>query len=315
MLGRSLLKLHDLSHVELRYLLDLSHEVKAQRKRREAASRFHGLSLGMLFEKPSTRTRSAFETAFGEEGGHPSFLSPREIQLGAKETIEDTARVLGRMFDGLMFRGFQQKSVEILAEYSGVPVYNGLTDDFHPMQVLADLMTMEENWGELVGRKLVYAGDARNNMSNTLIFGCAMAGIELVLACPPELTPESHWVEESKKYLVNSGKPVQIVHDMDKALEGADAVYTDVWASMGEEDKLSQRIKLLQPYQVDARAMAKTGKPSTIFLHCLPAVRENEVTSEVLEGPNSRVWDQSENRKHTTKAVLLATLPIFEKST
>lgn len=314
LLGRSLLKLQDLSHVELRYILDLSHQVKAQRRRREATSRFRGLSLGLLFEKPSTRTRSAFETAFGEEGGHPCFLSLREIQLGSKETIEDTARVLGRMFDGIMFRGYKQESVEKLARYSGVPVYNGLTDEYHPMQVLADLMTLEESWGSLEGRKLVYAGDARNNMANTLLFGCAMCGIQLVLACPPQLEPDPTLVRESQDYLVEGTPPPVIEHSLEKALPGADAVYTDVWASMGEEDRLQERIEMLRPYQINERAMSLTGNNDTLFLHCLPAVRGNEVTAEVLEGPNSRVWDQSENRKHTTKAVLLATLPLFEKS-
>ncbi len=314
LLGRSLLKLHDLSFVELRYLLDLSHRVKAQRRRREATSRFRGLSLGLLFEKPSTRTRSAFETAFGEEGGHPCFLSPKDIQLGAKETIEDTARVLGRMFDGIMFRGFRQDSVEALARYSGVPVYNGLTDDYHPMQVLADLMTLEENWGQLEGRKLVYAGDARNNMANTLIFGCAMVGIELVLACPEELSPDERIVQESRNYLLDDTPALVIERNLQTALRGADAVYTDVWASMGEEDRLQERLALLRPYQINAETLSWTQKNDTLFLHCLPAVRGNEVTAEVLEGPNSRVWDQSENRKHTTKAVLLATLPLFEKT-
>lgn len=314
LLGRSLLKLHDLSPVELRYLLDLSHRVKAQRRRREATSRFRGLSLGLLFEKPSTRTRSAFETAFGEEGGHPCFLSHKDIQLGAKETIEDTARVLGRMFDGIMFRGFAQRSVEILAAYSGVPVYNGLTDEYHPMQVLADLMTLEENWGQLEGKKLVYAGDARNNMANTLVFGCAMTGIELVLACPDELAPDPRVLEEGRQYLAPGTPPAVVERDLHTALRNADAVYTDVWASMGEEDKLQERIRLLRPYQINSESLSWTENPRTVFLHCLPAVRGNEVTAEVLEGPNSRVWDQSENRKHTTKALLLATLPLFEKS-
>jgi ornithine carbamoyltransferase len=314
LLGRSLLKLHDFSHIELRYILDLSHQVKAQRRSREVTGRFRGLSLGLLFEKPSTRTRSAFETAFGEEGGHPCFLSNKDIQLGAKETIEDTARVLGRMFDGIMFRGYKQESVEKLAKYSGVPVYNGLTDEYHPMQVLADLMTLEENWGHLEGKTLVYAGDARNNMANTLIFGCAMTGIQLVLACPEQLTPDPRIVQESLNYLLEDTPAVRIEHDLKKAIQGADAVYTDVWASMGEEEKLQERIDLLRPFQINSESMSWSERTDTLFLHCLPAVRGNEVTTEVIEGSNSRVWDQSENRKHTTKAVLLATLPLFEKS-
>lgn len=218
------------------------------------------------------------------------------------------------MFDGIMFRGFKQASVEALARYSGVPVYNGLTDDYHPMQVLADLMTLEENWGQLEGRKLVYAGDARNNMANTLIFGCAMVGIELVLACPEELSPDERIVQESRDYLLDDTPAVVIEQDLKIALKGADAVYTDVWASMGEEERLQERIALLKPYQINAESLSWTEKNDTLFLHCLPAVRGNEVSAEVLEGPNSRVWDQSENRKHTTKAVLLATLPLFEKT-
>ncbi|MDX9799804.1 MAG: ornithine carbamoyltransferase [Spirochaetia bacterium] len=304
--GRSLITLCDFSREEIRYLLDLSHKVKKEKHSRK--ERFKGLTLALLFEKRSTRTRCAFETAFGEEGGHPVFLSSADIQLGSKESIEDTARVLGRMFDCIQFRGFKTSNAQALAEYSGVPVYNGLTDDYHPTQILADLMTIEESKSKLEGIKVVYAGDGRNNVANSLMIGCSIMGTDITIASPHSLLPSERIVTMARNFSEKSGSLVEITTDIQKAVIDADVIYTDVWASMGEEDKLGERIKLLKPYQVNSSLMEKTGKGDTIFMHCLPAVKGNEVTAEVIDGSSSEAWNQAENRKHTIKAVMLATL-------
>ena len=306
--GRSLLSLKDLSAAEIRRLLDLSLSVKKEAKSGRRRQRFAGRTIALLFEKRSTRTRCAFETAFGEEGGHPVFLSTADIQLGAKESVEDTARVLGRMFDCIQFRGFKQSTMETLAAYAGVPVYNGLTDEYHPTQILADLLTLEEAFGSLKGRKLVYLGDGRNNVANTLMIGCAKMGVRYACAAPAGLLPEAALVEECRALAAAGGASIEVDQDPARVLPGADAVYTDVWVSMGEEAKSAERIALLKPYQVDAAMMAGTGRGDSIFLHCLPAVKGNEVSAEVIEGPRSRVWDEAENRKHTIKALMLATL-------
>ena len=306
--GRSLLTLLDLSRGDVRYLLDVSHLLKAERTGMQVQQRFQGKTLAMLFEKRSTRTRCAFETAFGEEGGHPVFLSSSDIQLGAKESIEDTARVLGRMFDAIMFRGFSQQTVEALHEFSGVPVYNGLTDMFHPTQVLADLMTMEEQFGQLEGLKFVFTGDGRNNMANSLMVGCAIMGVDCTILAPDSLYPESELVDTVKQIAYDSGSGIEITSSVKDAVTDADVIYTDVWVSMGEEEKAAERIKLLEPYRVNAEMMELTGKPGTIFMHCLPAVKGNEVTFDVIEGPASVVWDEAENRKHTIKALMAASL-------
>ncbi|MBN2432729.1 MAG: ornithine carbamoyltransferase [Acidobacteria bacterium] len=306
--GRSLLTLKDYSLEEIRFLLDISHEVKRERRAGVVEQRFHGKTLALLFEKRSTRTRCAFETAFGEEGGHPVFLSTADIQLGAKESVEDTARVLGRMFDAIQFRGFKQETVEILARYSGVPVYNGLTDLYHPTQVLADLMTVEEAFGHLKGIKMVYAGDGRNNMANSLMIGCAKMGVHYTIAAPRELWPDEELVRGCRTYGVQSGAEIQVSADPAAAVKGAHVIYTDVWASMGEEAKLQERIRLLTPFQVNETLMGQTGLAETVFLHCLPAVKGQEVTADVIDGPRSRAWDEAENRKHTIKAVMLATI-------
>ncbi len=306
--GRSLLTLLDITPLELRYLLDLSHNLKQERLGFQTFQRFQGKTLAMLFEKRSTRTRCAFETAFGEEGGHPVFLSSADIQLGSKESIEDTARVLGRMFDCIMFRGFSQDTVEALEEYSGVPVYNGLTDLYHPTQILADLMTIEEHLGELRGVNFVYTGDGRNNMANSLMIGAAMAGMNCTVLAPESLQPEEDLVETVMGLAEVSGSEIRITDNVKEAVAGADVIYTDVWASMGEEDKAAERIAMLKPYQVNEDLMAATGNPECIFMHCLPAVKGNEVTFEVIEGPQSVVWDEAENRKHTIKALMVATV-------
>ena len=306
--GRSLLTLKDFTPDEIRHLLQVSHTVKAERRAGVVQQRFRGKTLAMLFEKRSTRTRCAFETAFGEEGGYPVFLSMDDLQLGAKESVEDTARVLGRMFDAIEFRGFKQETVEILARYSGVPVYNGLTDLYHPTQVLADLMTIEEQFGRLRGIRMVYAGDGRNNMANSLMIGGAKMGLQVVVAAPRSLWPADELVETCRGYARVSGGAVEVTDDMTAAVRDAHVIYTDVWASMGEEAKLQERIRLLTPFQVNAQAMAATGLPETIFMHCLPAVKGQEVTVDVIEGDRSVVWDEAENRKHTIKAVMLTTL-------
>ena len=308
MKGRSLLTLKDWTPEEVRRVLDLAHRVKKERAGGVRHQRFQGLTLALLFEKRSTRTRCAFETAFGEEGGHPVFLSTADIHLGTKEALEDTARVLGRMFDAIEFRGFKQSTVETLAKWSGVPVYNGLTDEWHPTQVLADLMTLEEAFGSLKGRRLAFVGDGRNNVANTLLVGCAQMGVHVSVAAPPSLHPADEVVRWARTMGGRTGAEILVTSDVAAGVKGADAVYTDVWVSMGEEEKGAERIALLSPYQVTEAMMEATGRKEAIFLHCLPAVKGKEVTVEVIEGRRSRVWDQAENRKHTIKAMMLATL-------
>ncbi|OQY36512.1 MAG: ornithine carbamoyltransferase, partial [Spirochaetaceae bacterium 4572_7] len=242
--GRSFLTLKDFSKEEIRYILDSAHELKADKKRGKTHQIFKGLSLAMIFEKPSTRTRCAFETSFGEEGGHPVFLSLNDIQLGKKESIEDTARVLGRMFDAIEFRGFDQKTVDTLAKYSGVPVFNGLTDLYHPTQILADLMTIEEQFGHLEGINFVYVGDGRNNMAHSLMIGCAKMGLNMTVICPDSLTPLKDVEEYSVNQAKKSGGSISITNSMTSGLKGADIIYTDVWVSMGEEEKSKDRVEL-----------------------------------------------------------------------
>lgn len=305
--GRSVLTWKDYTAEEIRYILELSKEVKKQKQRGDIHQRFIGKTLALIFEKRSTRTRCAFETAFGEEGGHPVFLSTQDIQLGAKESVEDTARVLGRMFDAIEFRGFKQETVELLAAYSGVPVYNGLTDQFHPTQALADIMTLEETFGQAVGKKLCFVGDGRNNVARSLMVICSKLGIHFTVVTPKALYPDQVLQELCRQYGALSGATLEITDDRN-AVEGACAIYTDVWVSMGEEAQRDERIRLLKPYQVNQSLMQKTGRSDTIFLHCLPAVKGEEVTTDVIDGPQSKAWDQAENRKHTIKAIMLATI-------
>ncbi|MFN3283591.1 MAG: ornithine carbamoyltransferase [Pseudothermotoga sp.] len=291
--GRSLLTLLEYTPEEINFLLDLSAQVKRESRAKVTHRRFLGKTLAMIFEKRSTRTRLAFETAFAEEGGHPIFLSIQDIQLGAKESIEDTARVLGRMVDAIMFRGYKQETVEALARYSGVPVYNGLTDVYHPTQVLADLMTVQETFGKLKNVKLVFMGDGRNNMANSLMIGCAKMGMHYVICSPKELKPEENLLKTCLSLAQQTEAKIEIIEEPKKAVEGADVIYTDVWASMGEESKQQERERLLRPYQVNEALMRNTGKKETIFLHCLPAVKGQEVTFDVIEGKQSRVWDEA----------------------
>jgi len=305
--GRSLLTLLDFSPEEIRYLLQLSMKVKTEAKNGMVLRRFEGKTLALLFEKRSTRTRCAFETAFGEEGGHPVFLSTADIQLGSKESLEDTARVLGRMFSAIQFRGFKQETAETLAKYSQVPVYNGLTDLYHPTQALADILTLEENFGAVNGKTLCYIGDGRNNVARSLMVICAKLGTNFTVITPSELNPDDELRKKIAPLAEKSGAVITVTPDIN-AVKGADAIYTDVWISMGEEDKREERIKLLSPYQVNQKLMDMTGKSGSIFLHCLPAVKGEEVTADVIDGPQSKAWDQAENRKHTIKAIMLATL-------
>jgi ornithine carbamoyltransferase len=302
-----LLTLLDYSTEEIQYLLKLSMKVKTDAKKGKKFRRFEGKTLALLFEKRSTRTRCAFETAFGEEGGQTVFLSTDDIHLGVKEALEDTARVLGRMFSAIQFRGFKQETVEILAKYSQVPVYNGLTDLYHPTQVLADFLTLQENFGEVKGRTLCYVGDGRNNVARSLMIICAKLGTNFTIITPPQLNADSGLLQKCNTLAKTSGAVITVTPDI-SAVKGADALYTDVWTSMGEEDQKEERVRLLSPYQVNQKLMDMTGKSDTIFLHCLPAVKGEEVTVNVIDGAQSRAWDQAENRKHTIKAIMLATL-------
>lgn len=305
--GRSFLTLKDFTPDEIRYLVNLAAELKAKKKNGIKGHTLDGKNIALIFEKPSTRTRCAFTVAANDEGGLPTYLSGNEIQLGHKESVEDTARVLGRMFDGIEFRGFRHSHVELLAKYSGVPVWNGLTDDYHPTQVLADLLTIQEHFEYFEGLKFVYIGDGRNNMANSLMIGCAKVGIDFVLIAPSELWPMRSLVRTCQEYAVASGATI-IISDDTNAVEGADVIYTDVWISMGEEEKTDERKALLHKYQVNRKLMQKTKKDTTIFMHCLPAVKGYEVTEDVFESPASVVFDEAENRLHTIKAVMVATL-------
>lgn len=305
--GRSFLTLKDFTPDEIRYLVNLAAELKAKKKNGIKGHTLDGKNIALIFEKPSTRTRCAFTVAANDEGGLPTYLSGNEIQLGHKESVEDTARVLGRMFDGIEFRGFRHSHVELLAKYSGVPVWNGLTDDYHPTQVLADLLTIQEHFEYFEGLKFVYIGDGRNNMANSLMIGCAKVGIDFVLIAPSELWPMRSLVRTCQEYAEASGATI-IISDDTNAVEGADVIYTDVWISMGEEEKTDERKALLHKYQVNRKLMQKTKKDTTIFMHCLPAVKGYEVTEDVFESPASVVFDEAENRLHTIKAVMVATL-------
>lgn len=309
--GRSFLTLKDFSPEEIQYLLDLAGELKEKKKKGITGTSLKGKNIALIFEKPSTRTRCAFTIGCVDEGAHPEYLGKNDIQLGHKESVEDTARVLGRMFDGIEFRGFKQENVEKLAKYSGVPVWNGLTDEYHPTQILADFLTMEEQFGRLKGLKLVFAGDGRNNMANSLMIGCSKMGVDFTILAPKELWPAKELVETCKGYANASGAVISLTDQL-KGVKDADAIYTDVWCSMGEEEKAAERVALLRPYQVNQEMFDRTGKKNTILLHCLPAVKGNEVTEELFEAHADVVFDEAENRMHTIKAVMVATLGNLE---
>lgn len=308
--GRNFLTLKDFTTYEIEFLLNLSADLKSKKRVRTWQPSMRGRNVALIFEKASTRTRCAFTVACIDEGAHPEFLSKNDIHLGAKEDTKDTARVLGRMFDGIQFRGFKHETVETLAKYAGVPVWNGLTDDYHPTQILADMLTIKEHFGDLRGRKLVYVGDARNNMGNSLMIGCAKLGLHYVACGPKSLEPSAEIQAACAKILdeSKSGGKIEIINDPKEAVKGADVIYTDVWYSMGEEDKAAERKKILAPYQVNMELFKASGNDEAIFMHCLPAYKGNEVTEDVFELPNSKVFDEAENRMHTIKAVMVATI-------
>lgn len=305
--GRSFLTLKDFTPDEIVYLIELAEELKAKKKQGITGDSLKGKNIALIFEKPSTRTRCAFTVGCIDEGGHPEYLGKDDIQLGYKESVEDTARVLGRMFDGIEFRGFKQENVEKLAKYSGVPVWNGLTDDYHPTQILADFLTLKEQFGHLKGLNLIYAGDGRNNMANSLMIGSSKLGINFTVLAPKELWPKEELVNLCQEYAKESGSILTVTHDLE-AVKGADAIYTDVWCSMGEEEKAAERVALLKPYQVNKELLSKTENDQTILLHCLPAVKGNEITEDMFNQFSEVIFDEAENRMHTIKAVMVATL-------
>ncbi|MBR0026210.1 MAG: ornithine carbamoyltransferase [Clostridia bacterium] len=323
--GRNFLKLLDYTPQEIRYLLDLSKNFKDMKRSGVPHKYLEGKNIVLLFEKTSTRTRCAFEVAGMDLGMGVTYLDPGSSQMGKKESIADTARVLGRMYDGIEYRGFSQALVQELADYAGVPVWNGLTDQFHPTQMLADLLTIEEKFGKLKGLNFTYMGDARNNMGNSLMIACAKMGINFTACAPSALFPEQWLIDEAKAIAAESGCTVKLTEDVKEGTTGADIIYTDIWVSMGEPDEVWEtRIKLLKDYQVNKAAMAN-AKPDAIFMHCLPSfhdtkttigadiakkfgIPEMEVTDEVFESPQSVVFDEAENRMHTIKAVMYATL-------
>lgn len=306
--GRSFLTLKDFTPEEIGYFLDLAAKLKADKKKGITGNSLKGKNIALLFEKPSTRTRCSFTIGCVDEGAHPEYLGKDDIQLGHKESVEDTARVLGRMFDGIEFRGFLHENVEKLAKYSGVPVWNGLTDDYHPTQILADFLTLREQFGEIKGLNFVFAGDGRNNMSNSLMIGCSKMGLNFTCLAPKSLWPNEELVKQCEEYAKESGAKIRFTEDVKEAVEGADCIYTDVWASMGEEDKAAERIALLRPYQVNKEMLEMTGKDSTVVMHCLPAVKGHEITEDVFEHYADVIFDEAENRMHTIKAVMVATL-------
>ncbi len=305
--GRSFLTLKDFTPEEIGELLDLAADLKKKKKQGITGNSLKGKNIALIFEKPSTRTRCSFTIGCVDEGGHPEYLGRDDIQLGHKESVKDTARVLGRMFDGIEFRGFSQKTVEDLALYSGVPVWNGLTDEYHPTQILADFLTIREQFGTLAGISLVFVGDGRNNMANSLMIGSSKMGVHFTILAPKQLWPKESLVALCRTYAKESGSQITVTDDMN-AVSGADVLYTDVWCSMGEEDKAAERVALLRPYQVNAELFASTGKDSTILLHCLPATKGNEVTEDIFEKYADVIFDEAENRMHTIKAVMVATL-------
>lgn len=306
--GRSFLTLKDFTDDEILYLIKLAADLKAKKRSKVSHQSMKGKNIALIFEKPSTRTRCAFTVACNDEGAYPEYLGKNDIQLGYKESIEDTARVLGRMFDGIEFRGFSQNTVEKLAKYSGVPVWNGLTDTDHPTQVLADFLTIHERFKKLKGIKLVFIGDGRNNMANALMIGASKVGIDFVIATPKNLFPNSNLVTECKKYSNLSGGNILITDNIEEAVINADVLYTDVWYSMGEENKSNERIKLLSPYQINQDILDKTKNKNVIVMHCLPAIKGQEITEEVFENNASVIFDEAENRMHTIKAIMVATI-------
>ncbi|MBQ5531351.1 MAG: ornithine carbamoyltransferase [Kiritimatiellae bacterium] len=319
--GRSLMRLASFSDAEMLDLVDLAGQLKARRRAGVRGDLLHRKNIALIFEKSSTRTRNSSVIAARDEGGGAEYLTRPDIHFGKKESVKDTARVLGRIYDGILFRGFSQKSCEELAKWSGVPVWNGLTDDYHPTQILADLLTIKETFGSLDGCTVAYVGDGRNNVANSLMMGCAKAGMEYVCCAPRELRPDEAILAESAEVARRNGCGIRVEEDPVKGVRGANVVYTDVWVSMGEEAKTAERIALLRPYQINMDLMRATGNAGgkLMFLHCLPAFHDNEtevtkttgaleVTDEVFESEYSKVFDEAENRMHTIKALFVSAL-------
>lgn len=323
------LRLLDFTPTQLKELLTLSAQLKKYKKKGNEIQYLIGKNIALIFEKDSTRTRCSFEVAAYDQGAHVTYLSPGGSQIGHKESIKDTARVLGRIYDGIQYRGYAQDVIETLAHYAGVPVWNGLTDEFHPTQLLADLLTMQEHLPgkSLNEMRLVYTGDARNNMGNSMLEAAALTGLDLRLVAPQACWPDEKLVAECRALADKTGGKITLTEDVAAGVKGADFIYTDVWVSMGEaKEKWVERIRLLHPYQVNSAMLTLTGNPQVKFLHCLPAFHDDktthgkqmaeqyglqggmEVTDEVFESPNSVVFDQAENRMHTIKAVMVATL-------
>ena len=325
--GRNFLKLLDFTSEEIEYLLDLAADLKERKKKGIRVDYLVSKNIVLIFEKTSTRTRCSFETAAHDLGMGCTYLDPSASQIGKKESIADTARVLGRMYEGIEYRGFEQERVETLAKYAGVPVWNGLTNEFHPTQMLADLLTIREHLGEIKGKKLVYMGDARYNMGNSWMATCAKMGMNFVACAPRDYFPNPDLVATCGAIAAQTGGSITLTEDVMAATKDADVIYTDVWVSMGEPDEVwESRIKALMPYQVNKKAM-DNAKPTAIFMHCLPAfhdlettvgkeiyekfgITEMEVTNEVFESEQSVVFDEAENRMHTIKAVMLATIGV-----
>lgn len=319
------LKLLDYQPEEINYLLDLAHQLKKDKKAGKEQKHLTGKNIALIFEKSSTRTRCAFEVAAFDQGAFVTYLGPSGSQIGHKESMKDTARVLGRMYDAIEYRGYGQNVVEELAEFAGVPVFNGLTTEFHPTQILADFMTMQEHSSKPLNEiKFCYMGDARNNMGNSLMVGAAKMGMDFRACAPVGCQPETALVEECREIAQSTGASILVTDNVDTAVKDCDFIYTDVWVSMGEPESVwEERIRLLKPYQVNSEVMAKTGNPEVKFLHCLPAFHDTEtkigkqmfenyglngmeVTNEVFESPASIVFDEAENRMHTIKAVMVA---------
>jgi ornithine carbamoyltransferase len=327
MRGRHLLKLADFSPEEIAYLIELAAELKAAKREGREEQRLVGKEIALIFEKDSTRTRCAFEVAAFDQGAHVTFIGPSGSHMGHKETVKDTARVLGRMYDAIEYRGFAQETAEELARWAGVPVYNGLTDEWHPTQILADFLTFREHLGKPLNEvAFCYLGDARFNMADSYLVGGAKLGMDIRIASPKSLWPRKEIVELANSIADETGAKITITDDVAEAVEGCDVLLTDVWVSMGEADEVwAERIELLKPYQINAETMAKTGNPDVKFMHCLPAFHNTEtqvgkeifekfgmesleVTEDVFESPASLVFDEAENRLHTIKAVIVATL-------
>jgi len=325
--NRSFVKLLDFTPKEMRHLLDLSEDLKAAKYAGTEQKKLTGKNIALIFEKSSTRTRCAFEVAAKDQGAHVTYLGPTGSQMGQKESMKDTARVLGRMYDGIEYRGFGQEVVEELAEHAGVPVWNGLTNEFHPTQILADFLTMKEHTDKPLNKvKFAFLGDARNNMGNSLLIGAAKMGMDFRSVAPKEVQPSDELVKQAKEIAKETGAKILVTDNVEEGVKDCDFLYTDVWVSMGEAEEVwKQRIELLKPYQINKELLEKTGNPKVKFLHCLPAFHNREtkvgeeiyqkfglesmeVTEEVFESEASIVFDEAENRMHTIKAVMVATL-------